>query len=153
MNDKAHALGMKSTHFADPAGLSNETVSTARDLLRLVNAADSEALIRSDTTHPQEVVRIRRQPMMFVNSNRMVRNSHDWNIELQKTGFTDAAGRCLVMRATTLNRRLSMVFLNSFGKLTRFADAARVRKQLVLEASRRSRHPTEAAAILTKASS
>jgi serine-type D-Ala-D-Ala endopeptidase (penicillin-binding protein 7) len=69
--------------------------------------------------------------MTFVSTDRMVRSgSDDWDIELQKTGFTNEAGRCLVMRATTLNHTLSMVFLNSVGKLTRFADARRVREQL-----------------------
>ena len=134
MNAKAHALGMNSSHFADPAGLSSETTSTARDLLRLVNAADAQALIRDDSTQTEDTVLVRRHRLKFVNTNRMVRNSRDWDIELQKTGFTNEAGRCLVMRATTLNHTLSMVFLNSVGTLTRFADAKRVREHL-------QRHP------------
>ncbi len=36
MNDKAAALGLTNTHFADPSGLSADNVSTIRDLLRLV---------------------------------------------------------------------------------------------------------------------
>ena len=134
MNAKARALGMNSSHFADPAGLSSETTSTARDLLRLVNAADAQALIRDDSTQTEDTVLVRRHRLKFVNTNRMVRNSRDWDIELQKTGFTNEAGRCLVMRATTLNHTLSMVFLNSVGTLTRFADARRVREHL-------QRHP------------
>ncbi len=134
MNARARELGMNSTHFADPAGLSGATTSTAHDLLRLMNAADAQPLIRHDSTHEQETVRVRGRPMHFVNTNRMVRNGRDWDIELQKTGFTNEAGRCLVMRANTLDRRLSMVFLNSVGTLTRFADARRVREQL-------GRHP------------
>ena len=39
------------------------------------------------------------------------------------------------MRATTVDRRLSMVFLDSVGTLTRFADAARVRTHLLRQAS------------------
>lgn len=139
MNAKAQSLGMKSTRFADAAGLSSQSVSTARDLLRLVSAADSQALIRRDTTQPEGTVQVRGRPLTFVNTNRMVRNSRNWDIELQKTGFTNEAGRCLVMRATTLDRRLSMVFLNSFGTLTRFADAARVRKHLEQQARTRPR--------------
>ncbi len=136
MNAKARALGMTSSHFADPAGLSNETTSTARDLLRLVNAADAQAVIRDDSTREEGTVLVRHQAMTFVNTNRMVRNSRDWDIELQKTGFTNEAGRCLVMRATTLNHTLSMVFLNSVGTLTRFADAKRVREHLEQRATR-----------------
>jgi len=133
-------------HFADPAGLSNETTSTARDLLRLVNAADAQAVIRDDSTREEGTVLVRRRQMTFVNTNRMVRNSRDWDIELQKTGFTNEAGRCLVMRATTLNHTLSMVFLNSVGTLTRFADAKRVREHLEQRATRQPRRSNDVAA-------
>lgn len=154
MNEKARSLGMSKTYFADAAGLSSLTVSTARDLLRLVSAADSQELIRRDSTRAEATLRVRGQMLSFVNTNRMVRNNRDWDIELQKTGFTNEAGRCLVMRATTLNRKLSMVFLNSFGTLTRFADAARVRKHLERGAgTARLRRPTTEAASDTKAAS
>lgn len=134
MNAKAKALGMKSTRFSDPSGLSDLNISTARDLLRLVAAADGDPLIRRYSTQHETTVRVRGRPLKFVNTNRLVRNSSEWDINVQKTGFTNAAGRCLVMRATTAQRRLSMVFLDSFGTLTRFADAARVRKHLVRQA-------------------
>jgi len=153
MNAKARSLGMTSSHFADPAGLSSETTSTARDLLRLISAADTQATIRNDTTRPEGTVVVRGRELQFVNTNRMVRNNHDWDIELQKTGFTNEAGRCLVMRATTLDRKLSMVFLNSIGKLTRFADAARVRQRLGQGANGRSRPRSGGAVAMTKASS
>lgn len=145
MNAKARALGMNSTHFADPAGLSDDTTSTARDLMRLLNAADAQPVIRHDSTQPEATVTVRGRDVTFVSTDRMVRNSpDDWDIELQKTGFTNEAGRCLVMRATTLNRTLSMVFLNSVGTLTRFADARRVREQLQ-RAARQLPHPASLA--------
>ncbi len=158
MNLKAKQLGMKSSQFADPAGLSMESMSTARDLLRLVSAADTHELIREFTTRPQATVRVRKQTLTFVNTNRMVRNSREWDIGLQKTGFTNEAGRCLVMRATTLDRKLSMVFLNSDGALTRFADAARVRRQIELGAKSEAvtpvkKTPTAKPAAPAKASS
>ena len=152
MNARARELGMNSTHFADPAGLSDATTSTAHDLLRLMNAADAQPLIRHDSTHEQETVRIRGRSMHFVNTNRMVRSSRDWDIELQKTGFTNEAGRCMVMRANTLNRRLSMVFLNSVGTLTRFADARRVREQLARRGPGPA-HPTTAVSTTVKGTS
>jgi D-alanyl-D-alanine endopeptidase (penicillin-binding protein 7) len=131
MNAKARSLGMTSSHFADPAGLSSDTVSTARDLLRLVGAADEHATIRNDSTSPEGTVLVHGHEMTYVNTNHLVRNNDPaWDIELQKTGFTNEAGRCLVMRASTLNHQLSMIFLDSIGTLTRFADAMRVRKHL-----------------------
>lgn len=129
MNAKAQALGMTSSHFADPAGLSNESVSTARDLNRLLKAAYAQPLIRSDTTHEKSTVRVNRRTLTYVNSNRLVRSGSDeWDINLQKTGFTNEAGHCLVMQVTLQGRRLSMIFLDSVGSLTRFADAVRVRR-------------------------
>jgi len=134
MNIKAQALGMTSTHYADPAGLLNQSVSTARDLSRLLSAANAEPLIRSDTTQPEGTVIVKGRTLTFVNTNRLVRGAGDWDIALQKTGFTNEAGRCLVMEVSMLNRRLAMVFLDSNGTLTRYADAARVRRRLELEA-------------------
>ena len=130
MNAKAKALGMTSTHFADPAGLSSDSVSTARDLHRLVSAAYAQPLIRRDTTHEEETVLVGRRMQTFINSNRLVRYGADWDIGLQKTGFTNEAGRCLVMQVTLQGRRVAMIFLDSFGKLTRYADATRVRQQI-----------------------
>jgi serine-type D-Ala-D-Ala endopeptidase (penicillin-binding protein 7) len=130
MNVKARELGLTHTHFADAAGLSKRSVSTARDLALLVAAADAQPLIRDYSTRLQDTVRVKGGRLTFVNSNRLVRKRGDWDIGLQKTGFTNEAGRCLVMQANVLGRRLAMVFLNSNGTLTRYADAARVRRAL-----------------------
>ena len=130
MNAKAWALGMTATRFADSAGLSPHSVSTARDLNRLLIAAYSKPLIRRYSTQLEGEVRVGRSRLAFINSNRLVRKQGDWDIGLQKTGFTNEAGRCLMMQAQVLGRRLSMVFLDSTGTLTRYADAARVRQQL-----------------------
>lgn len=129
MNAKAAALDMTSTRFTDPTGISSRNVSTAHDLLLLMKAAHQYPLIRSLSTHPEHTVRVRGTPVKFVNSNRLVRGASQWDIEMQKTGFTNEAGRCLVMQANTQNRKLSMIFLDSFGTLTRYADATRVRQQ------------------------
>ena len=50
MNEKARILGMRNTHYADPAGLNNGSVSTARDLATLVYAAIQYPMIREFTT-------------------------------------------------------------------------------------------------------
>lgn len=135
MNSKAQALGMTSSHFADAAGLSPRTVSTARDLQKLLRAAYAQPLIREYSTHKEEIVMVGGRPLTFISSNRLVRKTDDsWEIGLQKTGFTNEAGRCLMMQATVLGRRLSMIFLDSTGTLTRYADAMRIRKRIETEA-------------------
>jgi len=138
MNAKARALGMSASHFADPAGLSIRSVSTARDLHRLVTAAYARPEIRRYSTTVSTVVKVKRSLLTFKNSNRLIGKDNDWHIELQKTGFTNEAGRCLVMDTRLKQRRLAMIFLDSDGIMTRYADANRVRKWL-------ERNPTASA--------
>ena len=144
MNAKARALGMKDSHFADPAGLSSQSVSSARDLRLLLTAANAQPTIRDYSTRPEHSVRVGRHSLKFINSNRLVRRA-SWDIDLQKTGYTNEAGRCLVMRATVAGRRLAMIFLNSFGKLTRYGDASRVRERLEHQDRKKSRRVATAA--------
>ena len=127
MNVKAKALGMARTRFDDPSGLSSLNVSTARDLAKLVNAASRNPVISEYTTLPYHEVRVGKNVMGFRNTNLLI-GKPDWTIHVQKTGFTNDAGQCLVMEAVIAERPVVMVFLNSFGKLTRTADARRIRK-------------------------
>ena len=130
MNRKAQELGMADTHYEDPTGLSHMNTSSAADLVRLVKAAYEDPLIREFSTRSEYAVKVGRRQLRFHSSNRLVRYSDDWEIGLQKTGFTNEAGRCLVMQAAVHGRPVVMVFLDSMGKLTRFADANRVRHWL-----------------------
>lgn len=129
MNATATRLGMAHTRFTDAAGLSPSNRSTAHDLRLLLDAANTQPLIQDYSTRPSHMVRVGKQRLRFISSNRLVRGAN-WDIELQKTGYTNEAGRCLVMQATVDGRRLAMIFLNSVGKLTRYGDAARVRQGL-----------------------
>ena len=127
MNAKAKALGMKSARFVEPTGLSSRNVSSAADLVKLVRAASEDSLIREYSTSPGYIVPVGRQRLEFRNSNALV-TKDDWQIALQKTGYTSDAGRCLVMTALVQERPVVMILLNSFGKYTRLADARRVRR-------------------------
>ena len=53
-----------------------------------------------------------------------------WDIGLQKTGFINEAGECLVMQANIHGRPMVLVLLDSSGKYSRFADATRLRTWL-----------------------
>ncbi len=127
MNAKAKALGMKRTHFTDTSGLSEGNIASPEDLAKLVIAASKNATIRKFSTDPEEVVMVGHFPLEYRNTNNLVRKD-DWDIVVQKTGYTQAAGRCLVMKAVINERPIVMVLMNSFGKLTRTADAVRVRR-------------------------
>ena len=129
MNAKANELGMKDTHYVDSSGLSSQNVSSARDLARLVATAYTEPLLREYSTSPNSTVKASGRPMRYANTNYLVALP-DWNIGLQKTGFINEAGRCLVMQAAIHGRNVIMVFLDSKGKMSRTADAGRVRRFL-----------------------
>jgi serine-type D-Ala-D-Ala endopeptidase (penicillin-binding protein 7) len=126
MNNKARQIGMKDTSYVEPTGLSSRNQSSAQDLATLVNVASNDPLLREFSTSPGAEVEVGNRTLKFNNTNRLVHNSA-WDIGLQKTGYISEAGQCLVMQAKVAGRKLIMVFLDSAGKLSRIADAERVR--------------------------
>ncbi len=128
MNDKASELGMKDTRFHDPTGLSRGNVSTAQDLVKMVQAAQRYELIQKYSTTSSHVVDVAgRRPMRFSNTNPLVKNT-SWDIGLSKTGYISEAGRCLVMQANINQRPVVIVLLDSWGSRTRVGDANRIKK-------------------------
>lgn len=130
MNAKAKQLGMADTHYVDSSGLSSQNRASARDLVRLVNAAYQHPVIRQYSTDAKYVVAPGGgRPLEYGTSNKLVANP-TWEIGLQKTGYIAEAGRCLVMQAMIEGRAIVMVFLDSKGKYSRLADAGRIKKWL-----------------------
>jgi len=129
MNRKARSLGLFNTRFQDTSGLSSGNVSSASDLARLVDNAYRYGLICEFTTCKKAVVHTGWRTLEFHNTNHLVKNSQ-WEIGLSKTGYTDDAGRCLVMQANVAERPLLIVLLDSQGKFTRIGDANRIKRWL-----------------------
>lgn len=131
MNQKAHALGLTQTHYVDSSGLSPQNVSSPADLGKLVAAASQYEIIREYTTTPAVTVQLpdSKRKLSFINTNGLVRHS-DWKIGLSKTGYINEAGKCLVMQAMIANQPVVIVLLDSWGRLTRIADANRIRRWL-----------------------
>lgn len=127
MNAKARALGMTHTHFVEPTGLSSQNTSTPDDLAKLVMAASASPVIREYSTSRGYTIRSGRRTVAYRNTDMLV-DRRSWHIVVQKTGFTNAAGHCLVMQVVIDHRTVVMVLLNSWGKYTRVADARRVRQ-------------------------
>lgn len=127
MNAKAKLLGMGDTKYVDPTGLSPSNQSSAKDLAILAAEAYHRPIIRDLSTSVGYEVDTGRRTIQYRNTNRLVSNPN-WDIGLQKTGYIAEAGRCLVMQAKVAGREVIMVFLDSAGKLTRLADAERVRR-------------------------
>jgi D-alanyl-D-alanine endopeptidase (penicillin-binding protein 7) len=146
MNAKAKQLGMADTHYVEPTGLSSHNQSSARDLAVLVNAAHQVPLLREYSTTPSLDVELGRRQVQFHTTDRLVA-SPSWDIGLQKTGFINEAGQCLVMQAQMAGRKLIMVLLDSAGKYSRIADAERIRKWVTANRTATAA-PTPAAAIV-----
>ncbi len=127
MNQKAKDIGMTDTRFVEPTGLSSKNQSSAKDLVTLVQTAYREPLLRDLSTSDSHVVDVGRHSLKYKTTNRLI-NNPSWDIGLQKTGYISEAGQCLVMQTKIAGRKLIMVFLDSAGKLSRIADAERVRR-------------------------
>jgi serine-type D-Ala-D-Ala carboxypeptidase (penicillin-binding protein 5/6) len=115
MNDEASRLGLECTRFSSPDGFEDEgNHSCAVDLAALARAVlDQPRLAR--------IVKRRRAVLPFpikggrlylFNNNPLLRTGYPGAIGI-KTGYTDAAGRCLVAAAQRNGRRLGVVLLHS----------------------------------------
>lgn len=107
MNEKAQALGMKNTHFANPNGLNDEDhYSTARDMALLARAClENETLAQMVSTRT-----ITLEGRTYTNHNKLL-----WQYEGcvgLKTGYTERAGRTLVSAAKRGEMTLIAVTLN-----------------------------------------
>jgi D-alanyl-D-alanine endopeptidase (penicillin-binding protein 7) len=138
MNAKAARLGMTSSHFVDPTGLSSENVASPEDLTKLVIAASHNPTIREYSTDSHYAVKVRRHMVEFRNTDNLVANPA-WNIIVQKTGYITEAGKCLVMAAVIEGRSVVIVLLDSLGKYTRVADAKRIKTWMEASANERVR--------------
>lgn len=134
MNETAQSLGMVDTHYSDPTGLSNKNISTAQDLALLVQAmVDYDRLTRASTA-PMAMIQTGRGKLRFRTTNRLV-VTPNWKVQLQKTGHTRAAGRCMVVDTEVDGRNIVMVVLDSVSNRQRIADMQRMRQWVESEYS------------------
>ena len=128
-NRKAATIGMRDSVFMDGTGLSSSNVSTARDLAVMVAYASRYQLVGRYSTAQDLNVRTPHGTRTFRTTNRMVASS-DWDLTLQKTGYINESGNCLVMRGNLDGRSLILVLLDSYGRYSRLGDAQRIRRWL-----------------------
>ncbi|MFM0395961.1 serine hydrolase [Paraburkholderia phytofirmans] len=131
MNAKARLLGMRHTSFVNGTGLSAQNVSTARDLSLLVAAASRYPLIRAYSTDRDQMVLPGggRASLSYHNSNALVRGG-DRSIVLQKTGYINEAGHCVVVRMKVHGRPVDIVVLGAPGAHDHIADVVRISRWL-----------------------
>jgi D-alanyl-D-alanine carboxypeptidase (penicillin-binding protein 5/6) len=124
MNRAAWALGARSSHFANSDGLPAPQYSTARDLARIAFLAYREPELRRMMRQQHAVFRHNNGRITVLKAtNKLLARSPAYTG--MKTGYTDAAGRCLVSSGRMNGREVILVQL---GSKTRniFDDAERI---------------------------
>jgi D-alanyl-D-alanine endopeptidase (penicillin-binding protein 7) len=129
MNQKARSIGMKHARFYDPTGLTPRNVASANDLLKMVNHAYRYQTIRRFSTDKQHVVYPGRGQLVYRSSNGLI-NNRNWKIQLQKTGYTNEAGHCLVMRTVIKGQPIVIILLGAQQRYGHYADALRLKTWL-----------------------
>ena len=111
MNQKARELGATHSHFINPNGLPIPgQYSTARDLSLIARAAYGNSTIRSIICLPQSVFRFANgRTRELENTNKLLRKLPFCNG--MKTGYTEAAGKCLIASGTRPGRDVIVVVL------------------------------------------
>jgi serine-type D-Ala-D-Ala endopeptidase (penicillin-binding protein 7) len=124
---KIKALGLANTVIEEPTGLSPHNRSTAADLVKMANAAAKYDTIRDISTDRKDVISINGRKVEYHNTNRLV-GAKGWDIGMSKTGYTEEAGRCLIMRIKSAGKNATMVLLNAGASSARLMDALKIRK-------------------------
>ena len=123
MNRKASQLGARNSHFLNPNGLPLKgQYSTARDLSIIARAAYANPTIRSIVCLPQLVFRYANgRTRELENTNKVLKRLPYCNG--MKTGYTEAAGHCLIASGTRPGRDIIVVVLGD-GKAGIWKDAS-----------------------------
>lgn len=128
MNTKAQELGMRHSHFANPHGLDEpDHFTTARDMALLTRVAldlpEFARLVRSReaalTIWQRGRRGLRPQARVIQSHNKLLGRLE--GADGVKTGYTDAAGQCLVASASRNGQRMIAVLLDD---PRRWVDAA-----------------------------
>ena len=111
MNRRARELGAVNSHFVNPNGLPVPgQYSTARDLSLIARAGYANPTIRSIVCLPQLVFRYANgRTRELENTNRLLRRLPYCNG--MKTGYTEAAGKCLIASGSRPGREVIVVVL------------------------------------------
>jgi serine-type D-Ala-D-Ala carboxypeptidase (penicillin-binding protein 5/6) len=111
MNRRALQLGAVHSHFVNPNGLPVPgQYSSARDLAIIARAAYANPTIRSIVCLPQLVFRYASgRTRELENTNKLLRRLPYCNG--MKTGYTDAAGKCLIASGTRPGKDVIVVVL------------------------------------------
>jgi D-alanyl-D-alanine carboxypeptidase (penicillin-binding protein 5/6) len=111
MNQRAAAIGATHSHFVNPNGLPDaRQYSTARDLAAIARVAYANPTIRSIVCLPQLIFRYANgRTRELENTNKLLKRLPYCNG--MKTGYTEAAGKCLIASGSRPGKDIIVVVL------------------------------------------
>ena len=110
MNARARRMGMRNSHFVNPSGLPGPQYSTAYDMALAACYAYTNPIIR-DFINDRHIVLTRPdgRTVDFNNTNKLL-SKYPW-VQGMKTGYTNAAKRCLISCGSVNGRAVIVVIL------------------------------------------
>ena len=123
MNQKVDSMGLKNTHFENPAGIeARGHYSSARDLATMARAAMEYPLFADIVDTEEAKISTQNREIEVFNTNNLLYAYDEANGV--KTGTSPKAGPCLVASATEGDESYIAVVLDAAGEEYRF-EAAR----------------------------
>ena len=121
MNFHAKEFNMMDTTYADASGLNADNVSTANDLLKLLNQAEHYAIIVEAAKKTNVKIQLHKKYLVFKNTNPLIGKTYEFVVS--KTGTTNAAGGCIILTVDTDRGLRRVVVLGSRNGHTRIPEA------------------------------
>lgn len=129
MNRAAKRYDMNNTQFDDPSGLSAKNLSTAIDVVQMMETATGYWFIRDASVKKQIAIdttykkKIRKIALNHTNSNVLFEFD---NVLVGKTGYTNPAGWCIGLVVEKHKQKYVVVILGSKNKNERFSKVKEV---------------------------
>lgn len=112
MNARARRMRMYNSHFVNPNGLPAEQYSTAYDMALAACYAYSNPIIRANINIPEYTFYMADGKTRKIESTNKLLKKHAW-VQGMKTGYTKAAGKCLISCAAANGQAVIVVVLGS----------------------------------------
>jgi serine-type D-Ala-D-Ala endopeptidase (penicillin-binding protein 7) len=121
MNEKAQELGLESTSYVEPSGLSSDNVSSAYDLARLIAYAAADERIGAIMRKTSFTTHVGKRMITARSTNQIVRTG-DIDVVGGKTGFISRSGYCLatLLRLPQSGQQVAVVVLGAKSNASRF---------------------------------
>jgi serine-type D-Ala-D-Ala endopeptidase (penicillin-binding protein 7) len=130
MNRTAASLGMSSSTFVDPSGMSPENLSTVRDLVKLANVAFADPNIRKAVGTAKYTFMVKKPFMqkVIMNTNRILTAENAFYVHAGKTGYLEESRHNLVVKLEAMpkspaKQQLLIIVLGAPDKEHLFATA------------------------------